>query len=146
MSTVSGSRLSTTTKAMLSTVMNRLDAMDDKLKALDPLCKKVTTLEASAEDLGAQQVTLIVVVERVDIMQTALNATSRPDNAFRRKTSSRHKGTGAKRIMMEIKVVTSFPWHTNSSSKSMTAPVILSLGSIGVSATSLITKHPSTNS
>jgi hypothetical protein len=74
MSTVSGSRLSTTTKAMLSTVMNRLDAMDDKLKALDPLCKKVTTLEASAEDLGAQQVTLIMVVERVDIMQTTLNA------------------------------------------------------------------------
>jgi hypothetical protein len=67
MSTISGSGSSTTTNAML-------DAMDDKLKALDPLREKVTALEASADELGAQQVTLTVAVERVDVAHTALNA------------------------------------------------------------------------
>jgi hypothetical protein len=47
MSTISDSGSSTTTNAML-------DAMDDKLKALNPLREKVTALEASADELGAQ--------------------------------------------------------------------------------------------
>jgi hypothetical protein len=54
MSTVSSSGSSTTTDAMLSAIVKRLDAMDDRLKALDPLCEKVTALEASVEELGAQ--------------------------------------------------------------------------------------------
>jgi hypothetical protein len=45
---------STTTDAMLLTIMKRLNAMDNKLKALAPLHEKVTMLEASIEELGAQ--------------------------------------------------------------------------------------------
>jgi hypothetical protein len=73
-STVSGSGTSTTTDAMLSAIIKRLNAMDDKLKALNPLREKVTSLEASDKELGTQQVTLIVVVERVDVAHAALNA------------------------------------------------------------------------
>jgi hypothetical protein len=73
MSTVSRSSSSTTTDAMLLAIMKQLDAMEDKLKALDPLHKKVTTLETSAEELGAQQVILTVAVEWVGIVHMALN-------------------------------------------------------------------------
>jgi hypothetical protein len=58
---------------MLSTIMKWLDAMDNKLNALDPLREKVTALEASIEELDAQPVTLTTVVEQVDIAHMALN-------------------------------------------------------------------------
>jgi hypothetical protein len=54
MSTVPSMGSSSTTDAMLTAIMKRLDAMDDKLKALDPLQEKVVTLEASTEELGNQ--------------------------------------------------------------------------------------------
>jgi hypothetical protein len=74
MSTVSGSGSTSTTDAMLAAIMKRLDAMDDKLKALDPLREKVTSLEAMTDELGNQQVTLTTAVEHVDIMHAELNA------------------------------------------------------------------------
>jgi hypothetical protein len=52
MSTVSGSGSTSTTDAMLAAIMKRLDAMDDKLKALDPLREKVTSLEAMTDGVG----------------------------------------------------------------------------------------------
>jgi hypothetical protein len=54
MSTVSGSGSTSTTNAMLAAIMKRLDAMDNKLKALDPLREKVTSLEAATDELGNQ--------------------------------------------------------------------------------------------
>jgi hypothetical protein len=64
MSTVSSSGLTPITNAMLATIMKRLDAMDDKLKALYTLRENVTSLEAPTEELGNQQVTLTAAVER----------------------------------------------------------------------------------
>jgi hypothetical protein len=64
MSTVSSSGLTPITNAMLAAIMKRLDAMDDKLKALYTLCEKVTSLEAPTEELGNQQVTLTEAIER----------------------------------------------------------------------------------
>jgi hypothetical protein len=76
MSNVSGTGSSSTTDEMLTDIMKRPDAMDDKLKAFDPLREKVASLEASVEELSTQhqQVSLIAAVERVDIAHTAWNA------------------------------------------------------------------------
>jgi hypothetical protein len=52
MSTVSSSGLTATTESMLTAIMKRLDSMDDKLKALDPLRDKVTSLEVATDELG----------------------------------------------------------------------------------------------
>jgi hypothetical protein len=48
--------------------------MDNKLKALDPLRDKVTSLEVATDELGNQQVTMTMAVERVEIAHIALNA------------------------------------------------------------------------
>jgi hypothetical protein len=73
MGTVSGSGSNSTTDAMLATIMKRLDAMDEKLKGLNPIRDKVTSLEAATDQLGNQQVTMMAAVERVDITHTVLN-------------------------------------------------------------------------
>jgi Cu/Ag efflux protein CusF len=67
MSTVSDLGSNSTTGTMLAAIMKRLDAMDKKLKGLDPIRNKVTLLEVATDELGNQQVTMTAAVECVDI-------------------------------------------------------------------------------
>jgi hypothetical protein len=48
--------------------------MEGKLHHVDMIEAKVTTLEESIDDLGAQQDTLLSAVERIDLVQLQLTA------------------------------------------------------------------------
>jgi uncharacterized protein Yka (UPF0111/DUF47 family) len=72
MSMVSSTGSGAKTEDILAAILKWLDAMDTKLKALDPLQEKVTALEESADDMGAQVATLTVMVERVDLAHLKL--------------------------------------------------------------------------
>jgi hypothetical protein len=58
----------------LSTMDERLRSMENKLHIVDAMQAKVSTLEESTGDLGAQQDTLSSAVERIDLAQTLLAA------------------------------------------------------------------------
>jgi hypothetical protein len=80
MSTDSGKGSSGKSDDVLTAIMKRLDAMDGKLQTMDKrllaiekIGVKVSSLEASTADLGAQQDTLAAAVERIDLAHTELN-------------------------------------------------------------------------
>jgi hypothetical protein len=58
----------------LSTMDERLRSMENKLHIIDVMQAKVSALEESTGDLGAQQDTLSSVVERINLAQTQLTA------------------------------------------------------------------------
>jgi hypothetical protein len=80
MSTDSGKGSSGKSDDVLMAILKRLDAMDGKLQTMDKrllamekIGAKVSSLEASTADLGAQQDTLAAAVERIDLAHTELN-------------------------------------------------------------------------
>jgi hypothetical protein len=58
----------------LTAMYDRLRSMEAKLHNVDIMQDKVSTLEASTGELGAQQDTLSLAVERIDLAQTQLAA------------------------------------------------------------------------
>jgi hypothetical protein len=56
----------------LSTTDERLRSMENKLHIIDAMQGKVSTLEESTGDLGAQQDTLSSAIKRIDLVQTLL--------------------------------------------------------------------------
>jgi hypothetical protein len=80
MSTNAGKGSSGKSDDVLIAILKRLDVMDGKLQimdkrllAMEKIGAKVSALEASTADMGAQQDTLAVAVERVDLAHSELN-------------------------------------------------------------------------
>jgi hypothetical protein len=101
---------------MLAAIMKWLDAMDEKLKGLDPIRDKVTSLEAATDELGNQQVTMMATVECVDIAHAALNARlNRVEGgtARRRRTVCCTMDEGARATTTSNPAAISFKRHTS---------------------------------
>jgi hypothetical protein len=73
----------------LSTTDERLRSMENKLHIVDAMQGKVSTLEESTGDLGAQQDTLSSAIKRIDLVQTLLTT-----NAGRSVTAPRDPPQG----------------------------------------------------
>jgi hypothetical protein len=80
MSTATGKGSSGKSDDVLMAILKRLNAMDGKLQimdkrllAMEKIRAKVSALEASTADMGAQQDTLAAAVKRVDLAHSELN-------------------------------------------------------------------------
>jgi RecA/RadA recombinase len=81
MTSTVGQGLGSKSKDMLATIMKQLAAMDARLQSMegrlhvvDLIKAKVTALEESTDELGAQQDTLSSAVEHIDLAQTQFAA------------------------------------------------------------------------
>jgi hypothetical protein len=81
MTSTAGQGSGSKSEDMLATIMKQLAAMDARLQSMegrlhvvDSIKAKVTTLEESTGELGAQQDTLSSAVERIDLAQTQFAA------------------------------------------------------------------------
>jgi hypothetical protein len=108
---------------MLAAILKQLVAMDEclrsmesKLHNIDTMQAKVSTLEESTGEPGAQQDTLSSAVEHIDLAQTQLTA-----NAERGATAPRNPpmaylstpATAGKETMMTRSAMTLCPRHTS---------------------------------
>jgi hypothetical protein len=137
---------------MLATIMKqlavmdaRLQSMEGRLHVIDSIKAKVTALEESTGELGAQQDTLSSAVERIDLAQTQFATDADKAAADSRQPTPQTATIRAAAIgscvtrMMGVKT-SSLP-RTNSSSPSMMGPAIHYRGSIGASGTSRSAEH-----
>jgi hypothetical protein len=83
MTSTAGQGLGSKSEDMLATIMKQLAAMDARLQSMegrlhvvDLIKAKVTALEESTGELGAQQDTLSLAVELIDLAQTQFAATA----------------------------------------------------------------------
>jgi hypothetical protein len=138
---------------MLASIMKQLAAtdaclqsMEGRLHTVDLIKAKVTALEESTGELGAQQDTLSSAVECIDLAQTQFAAAANKVVADSQQstppqTATIRAATVGKCVTRMMGVKTSSLPHTNSSSPSMMGPAIHYHGSTGASGTSRSAEH-----